>query len=292
MLRLWMAAALASSNSNPIHNAVDKPTSQHRATLRLRWVRSSGISHRSARRIAAKTAPPTRTGTTKSLRRSSNHPSIGVRMVVRRGLVNDRSCFQTGHSAYAQTWRYKRTGPAAGSGRSILQFRPVFTDPRYIGSNYRISIIIQGFLMRIDVLGFCVISLFVSTCANAQFSGLLSKRFGLPSRGEVGGSYQSNNQIRTYIMSDPHDNLSLYDKLIIKASKMAADRGFSRIGVTKESCTTAVIAGTPRSTSCYVIAVMLNEQETTKSRGDREVQYYSVKTVNSGMIAPLPASRY
>jgi hypothetical protein len=46
-------------------------------------------------------------------------------------------------------------------------------------------------------------------------------------------------------MSDPHDNSSLYDKLIIKASKMSADRGFSRIGVTKESCTTAVIAGPP-----------------------------------------------
>ncbi len=145
--------------------------------------------------------------------------------------------------------------------------------------------------MRKYVLGLCVVSLFVSTSANAQFAGLLAKRFGLPSKGEVGGSYQSNNQIRAYIMSDPHDNSSLYDKLITKASEMAADRGFSRIGVTKNSCTTAVIVGTPRSTSCYVIAVMLNEHETTKSRGDREVQYYSVKTVNSGMIAPLPESR-
>ena len=145
--------------------------------------------------------------------------------------------------------------------------------------------------MRKYVLGLCVVYLFVSTSANAQFAGLLTKRLGLPSKGEIGGSYQSNNQIRTYIMSDPHDNSSLYDKLITKASEMAADRGFSRIGVTKNSCTTAVIAGTPRSTSCYVIAVMLNEHETTKSRGDREVQYYSVKTVNSGMIAPLPASK-
>jgi len=145
--------------------------------------------------------------------------------------------------------------------------------------------------MRKYFLGLCVVSLLGSTSANAQLAGLLAKRFGLPSKGEVGGSYQSNNRIRTYIMSDPHDNSSLYDKLITKASEMADDRGFSRIGVTKNSCTTAVIAGTPRSTSCYVIAVMLNEQETTKSRGDREVQYYSVKTVNSGMIAPLPASK-
>ncbi len=171
---------------------------------------------------------------------------------------------------------------------NFVQF---FTNPRCLRSNYRISIIIQGFSMRIDVIGFCVISLFVSTSANAQFSGLLAKRFGLPSRGEVGGSYQSNSRIRTYIMSDSHDNSSLYDKLITKASKMAADRGFSRIGVTKNSCTTAVIAGTSRSTSCYFIAVMLNEQETTKSRGDHDVQYYSVKTVNSGMIVSLPASR-
>jgi hypothetical protein len=145
--------------------------------------------------------------------------------------------------------------------------------------------------MRKDILGFCVVSLLVSTSANAQFAGLLGKGFGLPSKGEVGGSYQSNNQIRTYITSEPYDSSFLYEKLITKASEMAADRGFSRIGVTKNSCTTAIIAGTPRSTSCYVIAVMLNEQETAKSRGSREVQYYSVKTVSSGVIAPLPASR-
>lgn len=72
---------------------------------------------------------------------------------------------------------------------------------------------------------------------------------------------------------------------------MAAARGFSHIGVTKNSCTTAIIGGVARSTSCYLIAVMLNEQETAKSREGREVQYYSVKTVSSGVIAPLPASR-
>lgn len=145
--------------------------------------------------------------------------------------------------------------------------------------------------MRKDILGFCIVALLVSTSANAQFAGLLGKRFGLPPEGEVGGSYESNNQIRTYITSEPYDNSLLYEQLITKASEMAADRGFSHIGVTKNSCTTAIIGGTPRSTSCYLIAVMLNEQETAKSRGGREVRYYSVKTVSSGVIAPLPASR-
>jgi hypothetical protein len=72
--------------------------------------------------------------------------------------------------------------------------------------------------MRKDILGFCIVALLVSTSANAQFAGLLGKRFGLPPEGEVGGSYQSNNQIRTYITSEPYDNSLLYEKLITKAS--------------------------------------------------------------------------
>ena len=144
--------------------------------------------------------------------------------------------------------------------------------------------------MRKDILGLGVVCSLIATTADAQFAGLLAKRFGLPSKGEVGGSYQSNNQIRTYITTDPFDDAQPYEKLISKASDMASERGFTRIGVTKNSCTTAVIGGSPRSTSCYIIAVMLNGQETAKSRGSREVRYYDVKDVDNGVIAPLPVS--
>jgi hypothetical protein len=148
-------------------------------------------------------------------------------------------------------------------------------------------------ILQVRRYALCFVTAFslTATSADAQFAGLLGKGFGLPAKGEVGGSYQSNNQIRTFITTDPYGTASIYDKLITKASEMAADRGFTRIGVTKNSCSTAAISERPRLTSCYIIAVMLHELETVAQRGNREVRYYFVKDVSRGAIAPLPVTR-
>lgn len=144
--------------------------------------------------------------------------------------------------------------------------------------------------MRKAFLGFAVASIIVGTSAHAQLGGLLGKAFGLPNEGEAGGAYQSKNQIRAYITSNPHEAGSLYQKLVVKASEMAKAKGFPRIGVTKSNCTAVAASGSPRSTSCYIIAVMLNELETTEPRGSRDVQYYNVDDVRRQMMTPPSVS--
>jgi hypothetical protein len=140
-------------------------------------------------------------------------------------------------------------------------------------------------------LGFAVASIIFGTSAHAQLGGVLGKAFGLPTDGEAGGTYQSKNQLRAYLSSNPGNAAALYKKLVVKASDMAKAKGFSRIGVTKTNCSTVFISGSPRSTSCYIIAVMLNDLETTEPRGNRDVQYYNVDDERRRVVAPQPFVR-
>ena len=127
---------------------------------------------------------------------------------------------------------------------------------------------------------------FTATEANAQFGALLGKSLGMPKEGEAGGSYQANNQIRTYISSRPYAQIDLYAKVIAKASEMTAAKGFPRFGVTKVNCSTMLMNGSPVADSCYVIAVMAMPDDVVEPRGKRPVQYYEVSEVRSGRIAP------
>lgn len=124
------------------------------------------------------------------------------------------------------------------------------------------------------------------TQAHAQLGGLFGKALGLPREGEAGGSYQSNNQIRTFITAKPYDDINLYEKIIVKAAEMARAKNFARFGVTKVKCTMLSMYGSPRAKSCYVIAVMLNEGGEAKARGKRRVQYYDESEVEAGRVSP------
>lgn len=124
-----------------------------------------------------------------------------------------------------------------------------------------------------------------ATAASAQLGGLLGKSFGFQ-EGEASGTYQSDNQIRTFISAKPYDPINLYEKVIIKAAEMASEKEFSRFGVTKVNCSTTLMNGSPVAKSCYVIAVMVNDGEQVKPRGKRQVQYYDVSEVQAGRIAP------
>jgi hypothetical protein len=142
-------------------------------------------------------------------------------------------------------------------------------------------------MIKAALAGLAAMAVFSGANAEAQFAGLFGKSLGLPAKGDVGGAYQSGNQIRTFMTSGPYQNAALYAKLVEKASAMAEAKGYAQIGVTKSNCTTVIVGGSPRSTSCYVIAVMLHAGETAKPRGDRQVQYYRGEDVRSGVIAPL-----
>lgn len=124
-----------------------------------------------------------------------------------------------------------------------------------------------------------------SAKSSAQFGGLLAKSLGMPAMGQAGGAYQANNQIRTYITTGPFDDVDVYGKAIVKAAEMTKDKGFATFGVTKYSCTTTLMGGTPRAKGCYVIAIMLSDGQEAKPRGDRKVQYYKVADVLAGVIA-------
>lgn len=124
-----------------------------------------------------------------------------------------------------------------------------------------------------------------ATKANAQFGGLLGKSFGFR-EGEASGTYQSNNQIRTFISAKPYAPIDLYEKVIIKAAEMTDAKDFPRFGVTKVNCSTMLMNGSPVAKSCYVIAVMVKDGDQVKPRGKRQVQYYDVSEVQAGKIAP------
>lgn len=130
----------------------------------------------------------------------------------------------------------------------------------------------------------------VATSADAQLGALVGKSLGMPADGEAGGAYQSNNQIRTYITARPYAGIDLFGKAITQAATMTRDKGFSRFGVTKYSCSGYAMGGRPVADSCYVIAIMLNDGEQAKPRGDREVHYYAVAEVLAGNIARLPGT--
>ena len=133
-----------------------------------------------------------------------------------------------------------------------------------------------------------IIAAFVAstiTEARAQFGGLLGKSLGFR-EGEASGTYQSNNQIRTFISAKPYAPINLYEKVITKAAEMTEAKNFARFGVTKVNCSKMLMNGSPVAESCYVIAVMVNEGEHVKPRGKRQVQYYDVSEVQAGRIAP------
>lgn len=120
----------------------------------------------------------------------------------------------------------------------------------------------------------------IATSTNAQFGALL----GMPSNGEAGGRYQSNNQIRTYIAAQPYDRIDLFAKVIVKAAEMTMDKGFPVFGVTKHKCSTVLVNRSPIMSTCYVIAIMLADGELAQARGKEKVQYYKVADVMAGII--------
>jgi hypothetical protein len=135
------------------------------------------------------------------------------------------------------------------------------------------------------VIALAALASILSTSANAQLASLLPGPLGLPKSGEAGGVYQSNNQIRTYVTSGPHDGIDLYGKAILKAAEMTGAKGYPTFAVTKHNCSTLLVNNTPSASTCYVIAIMLNDGEKAEPRGKLPVQYYSVGDVMAGTIA-------
>jgi hypothetical protein len=126
----------------------------------------------------------------------------------------------------------------------------------------------------------------ISADAHAQLLGsVVGKAMGMPEMGEAGGAYQKNNQIRTFITARPYSGIDLYAEVVIKAAEMTRAKGFPLFGVTKSKCTTALMGSTQIASSCYLIAIMLNEGEQAKPRGKIKVTYYKVDDVEAGTIA-------
>ena len=69
------------------------------------------------------------------------------------------------------------------------------------------------------------------------------------------------------------------DAVVFGVADMAEAKGFERIAVTKTKCMTAIVLGSARSTSCYLIAVMLHPGGVAKQRGDQPVHYFEVQDV-------------
>ncbi len=140
-------------------------------------------------------------------------------------------------------------------------------------------------IARAIILAMSTLSL-SATAAEAQLGGLLfGNTLDKTPLGVAGGTYEKNNQIRSFIRARPYDTTDLYGKAITKTAEMTRDKGFTTFGVTKYKCTTTLMNNRPIGQDCSITAVMLQDGEETKPRGKQKVHYYIVSEVLAGKIA-------
>lgn len=132
------------------------------------------------------------------------------------------------------------------------------------------------------LIGLVAHSFALSTPAVAQggFGGL----FKMPPNGQADGRYLSNNQIRTYAVSGPHEGYGLLAAVREKAALMAQAKQFPVFAVIKKRCSTTLFNGTPMANSCYLIAQMLKEGEAAKPKNGEPVEYVTVADIISARV--------
>lgn len=105
--------------------------------------------------------------------------------------------------------------------------------------------------------------------------------FKMPADGQAEGRYLSNNRIRTYVIAGPHHTFDLPAAVREKAALMAQAKQFSTLAIVKQRCATTLFSGTPKATSCYLIADMLHDAETAVGKNSDSAEYISVADVIS-----------
>lgn len=111
--------------------------------------------------------------------------------------------------------------------------------------------------------------------------------FKMPPDGQADGRYLSNNQIRTYAVSNPHGKFDLSAAVLEKAALMAQAKQFPMFAVIKKRCSTTLFQAAPMANSCYLIAQMLKEGETVKPKRGEPVEYVMVADIISARVKRL-----